>query len=78
MEKEGKEHRMGGGHGKRRKREKIGQLVHVCAAQIVDNRTEVDGRPTALLMEQLKCGLTTHWLFQSMTANNRHEMVPQL
>lgn len=32
------------------------------AAQTVDNGTEVDGRLTALLMEQLKCGLTTCWL----------------
>lgn len=55
--------RKGGGDGKRRKGEKVGQFVHVCAAQTVDNGTEVDGRPTALLMEQMKCGLTARWLF---------------
>lgn len=37
-----------------REREKVGQFIHVFAAQTVDNETEVDGRPTALLMEQLK------------------------
>lgn len=66
-----KELKMGGGYGKRRKGE-VGQFVHVCAAQTVDNGTEVDGRPTALLMEQLKCGLTTRWLSHAMAPNNRH------
>lgn len=66
---------MGGGDGKRRKGVKVGQFIHVCAAQTVDNGTEVDGRPTALLMEQLKCGLTTHWLFHvSVSANNSHAL----
>lgn len=50
MGKERKEHRMGGGDGKRRKREKVGQSVQVCAAQIVDIGT---GRLTTLLIEQL-------------------------
>lgn len=72
--KEPKEHKKGGGDGKRRKGEKVGQFVHVCAAQTVDNGTEVDGRPTALLMEQLKCGLTTRWLSHAMAPNNRHAL----
>lgn len=67
-----KEHKMGGGYGKRRKGEKVGQFVHVCAAQTVDNGTEADCRPTALLMEQLKCGLTTRWLSHAMDPKNRH------
>lgn len=46
----------GGGDGKRRKGEKVGQFIHVWTAQAVDNGTEADGRPTALLMEQMKCG----------------------
>lgn len=58
----------GGGDGKRRKGEKVGQFIHVCAAQTVDNGTEVDGRPTAPLMEQMKCGLTTCWLSHGMAA----------
>lgn len=63
-----KEHKKkGGGDGKRRKGEKVGQFIHVCAAQTVDNGTEVDGRPTTLLMEQMKCGLTTHWLSHGST-----------
>lgn len=66
-----KEHKMGGGYGKRRKGEKVGQFVHVCAAQTVDNGTEVDCRPTALLMEELKCGLTTRWLSHAMAPNNK-------
>lgn len=72
--KEGKELRMGGGDGKRRKGEKVGQFVHVCTAQTVDNGTEVDGRPTALLMEQLKCGLTACWRSHTVTPNNRHAL----
>lgn len=47
----------------REERERLGSLVHVCVAQTVDNGTEVDGRPTALLMEQLKCG---RWLSHAM------------
>lgn len=58
----------GGGDGKRRKGEKVGQFIHVCAAQTVDNGTEVDGRPTTPLMEQMKCGLTTCWLSHGMVA----------
>lgn len=69
-----KEHKMGGGDGKRRKREKVGQFVHVFAAQTVDNGTEVDGKPTALLMEQLKCGLTARWLSHAMAPNNRQTL----
>lgn len=72
--KEGEEHKTGGGDGKRRKREKGGQFIHVCAAQTVDNGTEVDGRPTALLMEQLKCGLTAHWRSHTTTPENRHAL----
>lgn len=69
-----KEHKKGGGDGKRRKGEKVGQFVHVCAAQTVDNGTEVDGSPTALLMEQLKCGLATRWLSHAMAPDNRHAL----
>lgn len=69
-----KEHKKGGGDGKRRKGEKVGQFVHVCEAQTVDNGTEVDGRTTALLMEQLKCGLTTRWLSHAMAPDNRHAL----
>lgn len=60
----------GGGDGKRRKGEKVGQFIHVCAAQTVDNGTEVDGRPTTPLMEQMKCGLTTCWLSHGTAAFN--------
>lgn len=66
-----KEPKKGGGDGKRRKGEKVGQFVHVGAAQTVDNGTEVDGRPTALLMEQLKCGLTTRWLPHATAPDTR-------
>lgn len=69
-----KEHKKGGGDGKRRKGEKVGQFGHVCAAQTVDNGTEVDGRPTALLMEQLKCGLTTRWLSHAMAPDTKHAL----
>lgn len=69
--KEGREHKMGGGDGKRRKVEKVGQFVHVCTAQTFDNGTEADGRLTALHMEQLKCGLTTHWLSHTLIPNTR-------
>lgn len=65
------EQKKGGGDGKRRKGEKVGQFIHVCAAQTVDNGTEVDGRPTTLLMEQMKCGLTTRWLSHGMAPDNR-------
>ncbi len=64
----GKAHKKGGGDGKRRKRDRVRQFVHVFAAQTADNETEVDGRPTALLMEQLKWGLTTHWLSHAMAS----------
>ena len=69
---EGKGYKMGGGDGKRRKGEKVGQFVHVCVAQTVDNGTEVDGRPTALLMEQLKFVLTTCWLSRAAALSNKH------
>lgn len=70
----GKSRKKGGGDGKRRKGEKVGQFIHVCAAQTVDNGTEVDGRPTTLLMEQMKCGLTTRWLSHGMAPDSRHAL----
>lgn len=47
------EHRKGGGDGKRGKGEKV-WAVPAC----LDSSTEVDGRPTTPLMEQMKCGGT--------------------
>lgn len=70
----GKSRKKEGGDGKRRKGEKVGQFIHVCAAQTVDNGTEVDGRPTTLLMEQMKCGLTTRWLSHGMAPDSRHAL----
>lgn len=70
----GKSRKKEGGDGKRRKGEKVGQFIHVCAAQTVDNGTEVDGRPTTLLMEQMKCGLTTHWLSHGMAPDSRQAL----
>lgn len=70
----GKSRKKEGGDGKRRKGEKVGQFIHVCAAQTVDNGTEVDGRPTTPLMEQMKCGLTTRWLSHGMAPDSRHAL----
>lgn len=39
----------GGVDGKRRKEEKVGQFIHVWAAQAAESGTEVDGRPTILV-----------------------------
>lgn len=45
------ERRKGGGDGKRGKGEKV-WVVPAC----LDSSTEVDGRPTTPLMDQMKCG----------------------
>lgn len=63
-------------NGRRRWKEKKGKggwavCPRLCK-QTVDNETEVDGRPTAPLMEQLKCGLTTRWLSHAMAPSNTH------
>lgn len=63
--REGNSTKKGGGDGKRRKGEKVGQFIHVWAAQTVDNGTEVDGRPTTAH------GLTTRWLSHAMAPECR-------
>lgn len=62
----------------REEREKrLGSSSTSVQAQTVDNGTEVDGRPTALLMEQLKCGLTTRWLSHAMVCFRDPYMIVQ-
>lgn len=62
--------RKGGGDGKRGKGEKV-RAVRAC----LDSSTEVDGRPTTPLMEQMKCGRTLGFLavrLQRSSSNVQH------